>query len=387
MKAFDNTMRRGQAAIGAATLAFSLFLSGGSVSAALPAVPIVTYPLNGISTSTSPLTIRGTADADMEIRVSGGASPAGATADASGNWTALVNLTADATNFLEFSARNGSTGEVGSSSSLTVIHVSATSTGGGSGGSGADVTAPAAPVVTFPTFPLSTSTSPFKLYGTAEADAAISVTGGWIPSTTTASASGNWSVWLNLFADTVHSIDVTATDAAGNVSATTTFSVTHVSTGSGTSTATSTPPTATSTPATTTPATTTPVTSPDENPSEGRRGGRSGDRVRGPAFTNFIPPMSPIALENIGLAPQVFVLGVTTAARESLLFTAYLTVGSRGAEVIALQTRLKEAGSFNGPITGYYGPLTKAAVRAFQRAHGVSMTGNVGPLTRAVLNS
>ena len=31
--------------------------------------------------------------------------------------------------------------------------------------------------------------------------------------------------------------------------------------------------------------------------------------------------------------------------------------------------------------TGWYGPLTTASVRAFQRAHAVPTTGNVGPLT------
>jgi len=39
-----------------------------------------------------------------------------------------------------------------------------------------------------------------------------------------------------------------------------------------------------------------------------------------------------------------------------------------------------------GLITGYYGPLTAAAVRKFQSAHGIDQVGVVGPITRARLN-
>jgi len=63
-------------------------------------------------------------------------------------------------------------------------------------------------------------------------------------------------------------------------------------------------------------------------------------------------------------------------------FTRNLTVGSTGADVTALQTKLGVT-----PATGYFGAITKAAVVAYQTANGVPSTGYVGPLTLAKLNA
>jgi peptidoglycan hydrolase-like protein with peptidoglycan-binding domain len=59
-----------------------------------------------------------------------------------------------------------------------------------------------------------------------------------------------------------------------------------------------------------------------------------------------------------------------------------LTLGSVDAEVSALQQFLTEQG-FTVQVVGHFGPQTRAAVRAFQAAHGLPQTGTVGPLTRA----
>ena len=67
-------------------------------------------------------------------------------------------------------------------------------------------------------------------------------------------------------------------------------------------------------------------------------------------------------------------------------FTKSLTVGSRGADVTALQQFLSDNKFYTGPVTGYFGQLTKTAVIAFQKARGIAQVGNVGPLTRAELN-
>ena len=50
-----------------------------------------------------------------------------------------------------------------------------------------------------------------------------------------------------------------------------------------------------------------------------------------------------------------------------------------------LQRRLASAGTSPGPTDGRYGVLTDAAVRRFQRAHGVPVTGIAGPRTFALL--
>ena len=60
-------------------------------------------------------------------------------------------------------------------------------------------------------------------------------------------------------------------------------------------------------------------------------------------------------------------------------------VGSRGAEVRAIQQKLKERGLFKSDVTGYYGEITRKAVIAFQKQQGISQTGIAGPLTLKAL--
>ena len=68
-------------------------------------------------------------------------------------------------------------------------------------------------------------------------------------------------------------------------------------------------------------------------------------------------------------------------------FTELLTAGSQDAEVTALQNRLTALGFYSGPVTGYYGALTEAAVVKYQTAHSIAATGYVGPSTRTALNA
>lgn len=48
---------------------------------------------------------------------------------------------------------------------------------------------------------------------------------------------------------------------------------------------------------------------------------------------------------------------------------------------MTIQKDLKRLGYFKGPINGKYGPLTKAAVKAFQTANGLVPDGKYGPMT------
>ncbi|MDD3687039.1 MAG: peptidoglycan-binding protein [Bacteroidales bacterium] len=71
----------------------------------------------------------------------------------------------------------------------------------------------------------------------------------------------------------------------------------------------------------------------------------------------------------------------------NFIFTLNLRAGASGAEVRNLQTLLKHLGFFNyQSITGFYGQVTTEAVRAYQRARGISPLGIVGPQTREALN-
>ncbi|MBU6414830.1 peptidoglycan-binding protein [Patescibacteria group bacterium] len=61
--------------------------------------------------------------------------------------------------------------------------------------------------------------------------------------------------------------------------------------------------------------------------------------------------------------------------------------GSRGLDVEALQNALKNAGVYSGPVTGYFGALTREAVKSFQVSHSIPSTGFVGTLTRNFLST
>lgn len=74
---------------------------------------------------------------------------------------------------------------------------------------------------------------------------------------------------------------------------------------------------------------------------------------------------------------------------EELFETSQPTLrrGSRGSAVMDLQRRLTQAGFNPGPVDGIFGQGTDSAVRAFQRARGLSVDGIVGPNTWAALGS
>ena len=80
--------------------------------------------------------------------------------------------------------------------------------------------------------------------------------------------------------------------------------------------------------------------------------------------------------------PAGRVLGASTYS-----FSTFLSRNSSSDAVVQLQERLRAEGFFTFPTsTGFFGPITFAAVQAYQRAHGIRATGFVGPLTLAALN-
>lgn len=91
------------------------------------------------------------------------------------------------------------------------------------------------------------------------------------------------------------------------------------------------------------------------------------------------------------LTAQISALsGGSTAASTGYKFNTNLTVGSTGADVVALQDWLAAKGFLSipaGTSKGYFGQLTKTAVAAYQASAGISATGFVGPATRGALNA
>lgn len=69
-------------------------------------------------------------------------------------------------------------------------------------------------------------------------------------------------------------------------------------------------------------------------------------------------------------------------------FTFNFGLGSNGTHVEWLQKRMKKYGYFpsSEPITGTYGPITARAVRRFQNARDLTITGTVNTETRRELN-
>lgn len=93
----------------------------------------------------------------------------------------------------------------------------------------------------------------------------------------------------------------------------------------------------------------------------------------------------------------VLALGVGASFAHAAMLTNTLDLGDSGVNVTSLQTYLATNGTIypEGLITGYFGPLTQAAVERFQSAQGIVTNGTpsttgygrVGPTTLARINS
>lgn len=98
----------------------------------------------------------------------------------------------------------------------------------------------------------------------------------------------------------------------------------------------------------------------------------------------------------------ILVLGLTlgfaqVASAQTAVITAQAGPGSSGTHVRNIQAYLAANPTFypQGLITGYYGPLTQAAVQRFQAFYGIVSSGSpsttgygrVGPMTLAKMNS
>lgn len=80
----------------------------------------------------------------------------------------------------------------------------------------------------------------------------------------------------------------------------------------------------------------------------------------------------------------VTILIATTRADSKPYYDSFPTlskVGSRGAEVTAIQEKLKERGLYNGKVDGIYGKQTEEAVKKFQKQQKLAVDGIAGPAT------
>lgn len=85
------------------------------------------------------------------------------------------------------------------------------------------------------------------------------------------------------------------------------------------------------------------------------------------------------------LVPLGFVQAQSAKRSGAPAVPQYLYVGDKGGEVKALQEKLQELGYYDGPVTGFFGQQTLAAVKRFQAEHRLPANGYYGPVTRAKL--
>lgn len=161
-------------------------------------------------------------------------------------------------------------------------------------------------------------------------DGTIAYGGDCVSPTTAAQRGANTITFVNLTPGTHNNCTITVTDASGNVGnilRVSSFTVLGSSTGTGSST--------------------------------------------GAGTVTVVPPSTTTTV---------------TAPAATHPFTIFLGLGSTGTQVTNLQNYLTQKGFYSGPVTGYFGPLTQAAVKKYQAAHGIDSVGYVGPGTRAALN-
>lgn len=96
---------------------------------------------------------------------------------------------------------------------------------------------------------------------------------------------------------------------------------------------------------------------------------------------NITPSTTPITPTEIGPAE--------CNSNSTYTFSTNLTVGSTGAEVLRLKCFLMSKGFLSSSyMTNYFGPMTKAALAAYQASKGLTPAdGYFGPMTRAAVNA
>jgi len=187
--------------------------AGGVECAAIAAVPVITAPADGSSTSDQTPVITGTATygsasdpGTITVRDGGGNIICTATVQPDGTWSCTPASDLPPGTYTITATETSGTATSPASAPVTFI---------------VDILAPNAPVIQTPADGSSTNDTTPLITGTAEADSDVTVydTDGTTElCTTTADGSGNWSCTSTGLAEGSHTITATATDAAGNTS-------------------------------------------------------------------------------------------------------------------------------------------------------------------------
>ncbi len=113
-----------------------------------------------------------------------------------------------------------------------------------------------------------------------------------------------------------------------------------------------------------------------------------GDAKDSITFTESAPSTRPQSSSPTSNIPQAPSPTPTVSANTTLFnFARTLSLGTRGQDVTELQKILISGKYLHTGATGYYGELTRSAVRAYQRANNLPTTGIVDTATLALLNT
>ncbi|MGA2417952.1 MAG: peptidoglycan-binding domain-containing protein [Candidatus Staskawiczbacteria bacterium] len=117
-------------------------------------------------------------------------------------------------------------------------------------------------------------------------------------------------------------------------------------------------------------------------------------------YFNWTPAASDVGSHNITIyatdssghsantTTQIIVTQATAQTPQTSYynFSKYLKYGDTGEDVLMLQQILQQQGFLSTTPNGHYGLATMAAVKSFQKAHGLNPLGVVGPSTRTLLD-
>lgn len=178
------------------------------VDTVTPATPAITTfsPDSNISgdgiTNANHITLNGAAEAGSTVKIFDGSTQIGtATTSAMGAWSYTTSTLADGTHFFNASAQDAAGNISASSASLKVV---------------VDTVAPDVPIVKAD---VPASGSSVNVSGSAEAGAIVRLyEGATLLGTGIAASDGTWTINSGTLADGAHAFSATATDAAGNLS-------------------------------------------------------------------------------------------------------------------------------------------------------------------------
>jgi peptidoglycan hydrolase-like protein with peptidoglycan-binding domain len=93
-----------------------------------------------------------------------------------------------------------------------------------------------------------------------------------------------------------------------------------------------------------------------------------------------------LALSSVAVLPACSVFGGGTNSSQSSSASASRPPALSQDMVQQVQTRLQQAGNYNGSIDGLWGPATEAGVRSYQQQHNLNATGQLDGDTLTSLN-